>query len=146
MLNTKRTLDSYFKSYVEVFYVDESMRMANILLWFFLWYYKISTLPKLYIYLYIYGQSARPGMNSQETATDLADLPFFFTRIIFHDFFFSKSHKSVAAPVTERGGTSNLFNLLYFFFFIQAIFKLGSPRTRHRLPADVSEHRRCRKF
>ena len=36
----------------------------------------------------IYGQSARPGMNSRETATDLADLPFFFTRIIFHEFFF----------------------------------------------------------
>ena len=38
-----------------------------------------------------YGQSARPGTNSRETATDLADLPFFFTQIIFHEFFFSLS-------------------------------------------------------
>ena len=33
----------------------------------------------------------------------------------FSRFFFSKSHKSVAGPVTEHGGTKNLFILLFFF-------------------------------
>ena len=36
--------------------------------------------------------------------------------LLFYTNFISKCHMSVAGPVTERGGTSNLFILLFFFF------------------------------